>query len=54
MAYSFALQIHRPIIHLRPKPNAEAYAAAFGDRRHDLAPDGCVDGKNQGWAYVSA
>lgn len=32
----------------------EAYAAAFGDRRHDLAPDGCIDCKNRGWVYVSA
>ncbi|MDB5555453.1 MAG: hypothetical protein JWL86_5437 [Rhizobium sp.] len=32
----------------------EAYAMAFGDRRYDLAPDGCVDCKNRGWVYVSA
>lgn len=32
----------------------EAYAAAFGPLRRELAPDGCVDCKNRGWVYVSA
>lgn len=32
--------------------NPEAYAAAFGPFRRDLAPDGCVDCKNRGWVYV--
>jgi hypothetical protein len=31
----------------------EAYAAAFGPYRHELAPDGCLDCKNRGWVYVS-
>jgi hypothetical protein len=30
----------------------EAYAAAFGRLRHELAPDGCIDCKNRGWVYV--
>jgi hypothetical protein len=30
----------------------DAYAAAFGRWRRDLAPDGCVDCKNRGWVYV--
>lgn len=32
----------------------EAYAARFGDKRRELAPDDCVDCKNRGWVYVSA
>ena len=32
----------------------EVYAAAFGDRRADLAPRGCVDCKNRGWVFVTA
>lgn len=38
---------------LECRGDPEAYAAAFGNRRHDLAPDGCVDCKNRGWLYVN-
>jgi hypothetical protein len=31
----------------------EAYAAAFGPYRRELAPDGCLDCKGRGWVYVS-
>lgn len=31
----------------------EAYAAAFGTARCELAPDGCIDCKNRGWVYVN-
>jgi hypothetical protein len=31
----------------------EAYAAAFGPYRREVAPDGCLNCKNRGWVYVN-
>lgn len=36
------------ILCLKCKGDPKAYSAAFGDRRAELAPDGCVDCKNRG------
>jgi hypothetical protein len=38
---------------LECRGDPERYAAGFGHRRQELAPNGCIDCKNRGWVYVN-